>query len=95
MTTRTHTRTVTFTRTFVLAELDETQPAGAYTVETDEELIDGISFCAVRRILTLIHLHVKPGRPGIMQTVNIDPEGLEDALSRDLEPRLQEAMVLM
>ena len=71
-----------------LAEMDETQPAGTYTVETDEELIEGLSFYAFRRIQTLIHLHVKAGRPGIMQPVNIDPKGLEDALSRDLASRL-------
>lgn len=88
MMTRTLTQTVTFTKPFILAEMDETQPAGTYTVETDEELLEGLSFYAFRRIQTLLHLHVKAGRPGIMQTVNIDPKGLEDALSRDLASRL-------
>ncbi len=87
MTTRTLTRTVTFTKPFNLAELDETQPAGTYTVETDEELIEGVSFHAFQRILTLIHLHARAGRPGTSQTASVDPKGLDDALLRDLLPR--------
>lgn len=86
MTTRTSKKTVTFRRPFILAELDEVQPAGVYTVETDEELLEGISFPAYRRTLTLIRLHPKPGRPGIVQTLYIDPKGLDEALMRDQAP---------
>jgi hypothetical protein len=86
MTTRTSKRTVTFRRPFILGELDEKQPAGAYIVETDEELLEGISFPAYRRIATLIRLHAKPGRPGITQTLYIDPKELEAALLRDAKP---------
>ena len=39
MTVRTTGRTVTFVHPFNLSGTDEVQPAGIYTVETDEELL--------------------------------------------------------
>jgi hypothetical protein len=80
------TNTVTFKRPFVLGDFDEVQPAGAYRVETDEELLEGISFPAYRRTLTLIHLHAQPGHPGRTQMLDIDPNDLEAALMRDQAP---------
>ena len=80
MTTRTTTNTVTFRNPFILDSHNETQPAGDYVVESDEELIDGLSFPAFRRTLTLLHLHRKGG---IMRTWTIDPKDLETALARD------------
>jgi hypothetical protein len=86
MTTRTIKKIVTFRRPFVLGGIDEALPAGPYSVETDEELIEGISFPAYRRKLTLIHLHPKPGRPGLTETLTIDPNELDAALERDQAP---------
>jgi hypothetical protein len=86
MTIRTSEKTVTFRRPFVLGEFDDVLPAGAYRVETDEELLEGISFPVYRRILTLIHLHPKPYRPGRTQTMTIDPNELGAALKRDQAP---------
>lgn len=83
MTTRTTTKTVTFTRPFRLGGFDNELPAGAYEIETDEELVEGISFPVYRRILTVIHLHTLPGHPGQTQTVTIDPDDLDAALQRD------------
>jgi len=80
MTIRTSETTVTFRRSFVLGGFDEVLPAGTYTVETDEELLEGISFPAYRRILTLIRLHP---HPGLTQTLTIDPNELNAALMRD------------
>ena len=85
MTLRTSTRTVTFARPFALAGFDETLPAGDYTVETDEELLDGLSFPAWRRVLTLLHLRAASGRPGLGGSLAIDPTVLEAALQRDRE----------
>lgn len=62
---------------------DEVLPAGAYSVETDEELLEGISFPAYRRVLTLIHLHPKPGHPGLTQMLTIDLNELDAALRSD------------
>src|SRR5689334_20143201 len=53
-TTRTTYQTVTFTRPFSLSGLDGAQPAGAYTVETDDELLQTLSFPAHRRLETRI-----------------------------------------
>jgi hypothetical protein len=86
MTIRTTKKTVTFRRLFVLGGFDEVLPAGTYSVETDEELLEGISFPAYRRILTLIHLHAKPGHPGLTQTLTVDPNELDAALKRDQAP---------
>jgi hypothetical protein len=83
MTKRTSKKTVTFRRPFVLGGFDEVLPAGAYSVETDEELLEGISFPAYRRILTVIHLHAKSDNPGLTRTLTIDPNELDAALKRD------------
>ena len=56
MSLRTTSRTITFARPFSLDGLDETQPAGSYTVQTDEEPIEGLSFLAYRRVATVIFL---------------------------------------
>jgi hypothetical protein len=86
MTVRTTKKTVTFRRPFVLGGFDEVLPAGVYSVETDEELLEGISFPAFRRVLTVIHLHAKSGHPGLTQTLTIDGNELDAALKRDQAP---------
>jgi hypothetical protein len=83
---RTSEKTVTFTRPFVLSGFDQLLQAGAYRVETDEELLEGVSFPAYRRILTLLHLDVVPGQPGVTQTLTVDPKDLGAALERDGAP---------
>lgn len=83
MSLRTTRRKVTFSHPFTLTGMDGVQPAGTYTVETDEELVDGLSFPVYRRLATVI---VLPGQPGGMissQTVTIDPEELAEAERRD------------
>ena len=86
MTIRTSKMIVTFRRPFVLGGYDEVLPAGPYDVETDEELLQDTSFPAYRRISTLIHLHAKPGHPGRISTLTIDPHELDAALERDRAP---------
>lgn len=83
MTTRTSTHTVTFARPFVLGDLDEVLPAGAYSVETDEELIEGISFIAYRRVSVLVHLPSSSGNPALTRTVVLHPRELDSAMLRD------------
>lgn len=83
MTKRTRTKTVTFGSSFVLGELDEVMPAGAYAIETDEELLEGISFPAYRRVSTLIHLHPERGQPGLTRTLVVYPKELDAAFQRD------------
>jgi hypothetical protein len=66
-----------------LSGIDEVQPAGTYTVETDEELLPGVSFPAYRRIASLIFLRPRGGGPIVEEVVNIDPLELQAALERD------------
>lgn len=87
MTTRTSTRTVTFGEPFTLSGLEGEQPAGTYTIETDEELIPSLSFTAYRRTATWLRL---PGRregaepsAGFSEVVAIDPVELDRVLARD------------
>ena len=83
MPVRTTKKTVTFAQPFVLGDFDEVLPPGTYDVETDEELLEGLSFHAYRRILTLIHLPAKSEHRGLARTLTIDPNALDAALKRD------------
>ena len=80
---RTSRRTVTFARPFSLRGIDGIQPAGTYTVETDEELLEGLSFPAYRRVATTIFLPSRPGDLVSGQLVTLDPVELEAAEQRD------------
>lgn len=83
MPTRTTKKTVTFRRPFVLGGFDEVLPAGTYDVETDEELMHGISFPVYRSTVSFLRLHTVPGQATLSETLTIDPNELEAALRRD------------
>jgi hypothetical protein len=83
MALRTSRKTVTFARPFSLRGIDGVQPAGTYTVETDEELIEGLSFPAYRRVATLMFLPSQPGGAILGQIAEIDPQQLQAAQERD------------
>lgn len=83
MTTRTSKKTVTFRRPFTLGALNEVLPSGDYIIETDEELLEGLSFPAYRRKLTLIYLHQNSRNPSRRQALQINPRELDSALMRD------------
>ena len=61
---RTSDATVTFSRPFVIDGFEQELPAGDYVIETEEELIEGLSFPAYKRISTTLHIDRIPGRPG-------------------------------
>lgn len=84
MKTRTRERTVTFRRPFVLAGLDEVFPAGDYSLETEEELVEGISYAAYRRTSTVLRLPAKAGPFHLTRALTIDPDELDAAMERDL-----------
>ena len=50
MTIRTIRRKIAFRRPFYLKGVDRLLPSGDYSVVTDEELIEGLSFSAYHRI---------------------------------------------
>ncbi|MFT5487552.1 MAG: hypothetical protein ACI9JL_003881 [Paracoccaceae bacterium] len=83
MTVRTTRSTVSFAEPFTLGDSSVILPPGSYDVEIDEELIEGLSFLAYRKIMALIHLPMRPGQAGILQTLSINPQVLDAALKRD------------
>jgi hypothetical protein len=85
MTVRTTSRTVTFVHPFSLSGTLEVQPAGTYTVETDEELLEGLSIPAYRRIATLLRLERTTGT-ALTQIVETNPVELAGALAKDAQP---------
>jgi hypothetical protein len=80
---RTTTKTVTFLHPFVLSGIDELQPAGSYIVETDEELIQTLSFPAYRSTGTWIRLPSQGRSATFAQAVKLTPAELGAALARD------------
>ncbi len=83
MTMRTTKRTVNFSRPFMLGAFSEQFPPGRYSIETDEELLDGMYFPAYMRGTTVMQLIADPRRPGITEHAAIDPFQLEAALALD------------
>ena len=73
MTIRTTRRNVTFRRPFSVSGIEGVQPAGTYVVETDEQLLEELSFPAYHRVSTSIILPVGGGGSGSYQVVRIDP----------------------
>jgi len=82
MTVRTRRAEVTFRFPFSLGGVDNELPAGTYTIETDEELLEQMSFPAYHRIATSI---IVPRGTGSYQKFRIDPADLEAAQQRDAE----------
>lgn len=86
MATRTTQSTIRFSRPFRLDGMDVQRPAGVYRIETDEELIEGLSFPAWRRVETRLFLPESPGRAGLAETITVDPIELAAAREADGAP---------
>ncbi len=82
MTTRMLSQTVTFRRPFILGGFERVAPAGNYTVDTEEESIDDVSFAVWKRCATVMHITLD----GATEYVRIDPDDLRKALVRDEAP---------
>jgi hypothetical protein len=63
--------------------LNEVLPAGDYSVETEEELVEGISYVAYRRTAIVLRLHAKSGPSHLTRALVIDPDELDAALARE------------
>jgi hypothetical protein len=74
-----------FTAPFVLGGVEGRLPAGDYDIDHDEELVDGLSWLAWRRVATFIHLPARTLKGSTSQLVAIDQTELEAALTRDRE----------
>ena len=84
MTMRTTTKIVTFHRPFCLKGVDRSLPPAGYRVMTDEELIEGLSFPAYRRVSTAIFVPAPSG--SAVEMVTIDPLDLQAAQELDAMP---------
>ena len=84
MTLRTSSRTVTFRRPFSLKGVAGPLPAGTYAVETDEELIEQLSFTAYQRVATSIRVPTGTSG-GSYQVFRVDPADLQEAEKLDGE----------
>jgi hypothetical protein len=83
MAMRTTKSTVTFVRPFRLGAFGEQLPGGRYPIETDEELLEGMSFPAYLRPATMMQLMPGPGHPGVAEIAMVDPQQFEEALTMD------------
>ncbi|MAN81234.1 MAG: hypothetical protein CMF64_12665 [Magnetovibrio sp.] len=83
MTTRTTEKTVTFAHPFVLGGFDEVLPAGDYRVETDEELVQSLSFPVFHRLRSVIYLQRGINAQRNARVLTIDPSELDAAIARD------------
>lgn len=88
MTTRTTCRTMTFFRPFKLSGMESEQPAGRYAVETDEELLEDLSFPAYRRTATYLTLPRRAHGVSSVEMIRVDPTELDAAVSVALETAL-------
>jgi hypothetical protein len=82
MISRITTRTITFRHPFAMPGLEGWQPAGSYVIETEEELLQALSFPAWRRLHTTIRLP-QLGTSMIEQAAPVDPAAIKGALAAD------------
>ena len=81
MTIRTTRTTVSFSSPFILQSLEGIQPAGEYVVLLDDELIEGLSWTAYRRVATLFQTPAASQRQ--IQSFSISQTELDAALMKD------------
>ena len=81
MTVRSTRMTVKLSQPFSLRGCAQALDPGVYLVDTDEQLLEGLSFCAYQRVKTFIHLHRTLGRPGTSRVLNVSGEDLDTAVS--------------
>ena len=84
MITRTRRDSIVFRRSFRLAGIGRELPAGDYPLVTDEELIEGLSFPAYRRVSTMMMVPAG-SKLAALEMVSVDPRDLEAAQVRDRE----------
>jgi hypothetical protein len=97
MHTQTRKTTVTFTRPFQLDGFEAVLPAGMYSMESENDVLDGMFLPDCLRTSVLIQLHSTPGSLGYSQTLTVSWKALEAALLWDrtsavapTEPGLEE-----
>jgi hypothetical protein len=82
MTIRSRREIVTFKHPFRICGIERLLPAGAYKVITDEEMIEGLTFSAYRRLATMIVVPAEDVR-GSMEMLSIGSVDLANAQAAD------------
>jgi hypothetical protein len=95
MTTRIKKSTMTFVRPFVLDGFEGMLPAGTYELESEQEILDGMSLPDCLRTSVLIHLHSKDRSPALARTLTVPWDVLESAQIRDQSPADSPSDVLL
>lgn len=85
MTSRTRREDLVFSRPFRLRGWKEPHPAGTYILETEEELIEGLSFAAYRRVGTTLTRKATPGGH-TRQVIPVDLADLDSAVAAERAP---------
>ena len=86
MTTRTTQCILHFPAPFRLDGFADAQPPGEYRIDREDELIEGLSWTAWRRVGTFIHLPAIGARATTQQMVRVDPATV-DAISEKDDPQ--------
>jgi hypothetical protein len=81
MSIRTTRKIVKFSNPFTMEGVGRVLPAGNYEVVTDEELIEGLSFPAYRRVATMMLAPTQTSHS--IEMLTIDPRDLAAAVERD------------
>ena len=85
MATRTTSFVIRFASPFLLTRIDAPQPPGEFRIEQDEEMIEGVSRPARRRVATFIHLPATVSQSLTGQLFRVDPAEFDAALEKDRE----------
>jgi hypothetical protein len=85
MTVKVTRTTVSFNGPFSLRNVEGIQPAGTYAVCVEEELIEGLSHAAYRRISTTIQIQIASTASSDVQSrfVKVDQTDLDATLMKD------------
>lgn len=83
MTERTTKTEITFTHPFHLKSLSEPLEAGTYRLVVDEELIEGLSFTAYRRVAIHLELPAISVAMTRRQFLQVSSAEIDEALARD------------
>lgn len=74
---------LTFRRPFSVGQDISSQPPGAYKLLIEEEMIEGLSFAAYRRISTVLEIPAMGTGGAIRQFIEVAPDDLDAALETD------------
>ncbi|TDH59861.1 hypothetical protein E2C06_25115 [Dankookia rubra] len=82
MNSRIRREDLVFSRPFRLRGWKDPHPAGTYALETEEELVDGLSFTAYRRVATTLTREPTSGGQ-CRQVIPVDLADLEAAVAAE------------